>query len=213
MLRILSQSIPLALGLNHQRRSQDSAIQREHAVVRDLARSDTVSVDGDSRRLLSARTDHHRRARHGQVVAYARSSVCGQRLGVLARCSSARRCRGGPVEGYVYVVQDFGGGVWWDWEGEVRDGEAGEVLEVGCWCLGGGGWLGGLLREEVDQWGPGVRAWLAHCFDGEELEVAVGLACAAVVAGVEEGEEALRAVGVGAIAVGVPGFQNLVCSL
>lgn len=63
--------------------------------------------------------------------------------------------------------------------------------------------------EEVDQWVPGLRARLTHCFDGEELEMAVGLACAAVVAGVEEGEEALwrRAVcGSRSIVVGVPGF-------
>jgi hypothetical protein len=32
---------------------------------------------------------------------------------------------------------------------------------------------------------------LAHCLDGEELEMAVWLACTAVVPGVEEGEEAL----------------------
>lgn len=60
------------------------------------------------------------------------------------------------------------------------------MLELGCW--GGGGGLGG---EEVDQWMPGLRARLAHCLDGEELEMAVWLACTAVVPGVEEGEEAL----------------------
>lgn len=68
----------------------------------------------------------------------------------------------------------------------MGEGETRQMLELRCW--GRGGWLGG---EEVDQRVPGLRPWLTHCFDGEELEMAVWLACAAVVAGVEEGEEVL----------------------
>lgn len=51
-------------------------------------------------------------------------------------------------------------------------------------------WLG---CYEVDEGGPGLGAGLVHCFYGEELEVSVWLAGAAVFAGVEEGEEAVGA--------------------
>lgn len=184
MFRVLTQSIPLTLSLNHQRRSEDSTIQREHAGINDIARR--RAVDGDKCGFLSARADHHRRAGHGQVVAYRRWSLCGKGLSVLARCSSTRRCGRGLVESEINCVQGFSGGVWGDWKGEVGEGETWEVLELRCW--GWGGWLGG---EEVDQRVPRLRTWLTHCFDGKELEMAVWLACAAVITGVEEGEEAL----------------------
>jgi len=61
----------------------------------------------------------------------------------------------------------------------VGEGEVVEVLEWGLWCT----------RETVYEGGPGLSVQVcAHGFDGKELEVAVGLACAAVGAGVEEGE-------------------------
>lgn len=61
----------------------------------------------------------------------------------------------------------------------------------------------GLGGEQVDQRMPGLRAGLAHCLHREELEVAVWLACTAVVAGVEEGEEALAlALALGGIRLG-----------
>lgn len=121
MLRILPQRIPLALSFNHQRRSKDSTIQREHAGINDIARR--RAVDGDKRRLLSARADHHRRAGHGQVVAYRRWSLGRKGLGILARCSSARRCGRGFVESEINCVNCFSGWVWRDWESEVGEGE------------------------------------------------------------------------------------------
>lgn len=72
--------------------------------------------------------------------------------------------------------------------------------------------------QELDKRVPALCFWLAHCFNGEELEVAVGLASAAVVAGIEESEEPLwcwacgGSVWCGLGVVLTPCAETLVCS-
>ena len=135
------------------------------------------------------RTDCHGSVSHCKIVAYGRSRATGElgdrRWSVAGRRVCLRRVGGGGIELSIDLMEVCRRRIGWQRCRKVDEGKRGQRVFPDRDII-----LVFLRNQGLDErLPPGRSSVRLHVIDGQKLEVTMRLACSAVLAGVEEGEE------------------------